>query len=490
MKFLPKTLVMRTTLVLLAGLFVSNLVGLLIYTGERSLALKTVVGEDTAKRIAAVTRTIDGLAAPGRDDVACTQSGTGFAVMLTSEPLIGISDYSGPARRVFSVLNDLLDQPGADRLRLASVRINEDSAILETFQDTLTGCTDSMAQMRGMQNMAGMHVTTGMMRIMQGWNNTGLLEVSYRLGDGNWVNFLTTPPQASQLWNRRFLLAFVVMAVIVTALSVWAVRRSTAPLDLFAQASERLGRDMNAPDMAEDGPREVSRAAQAFNDMQRRLRRLISDRTQMLAAVSHDLRTPVTRLRLRAEFIEDDEQREKMLNDLAQMEAMIAATLSFARLDSSDEARKTLDLAGLVQSVCDDASELGQQVTYQGPGRVSFCGRPLALRRVFDNLVDNAVKYGARAEVALVAESQSITITIRDNGPGIPPSEIDQVFKPFHRVESSRNRETGGVGLGLAVVRSIIRGHGGEVTLNNQENGGLCATVTLPLPRKNDGQDI
>ncbi len=478
MTLLPTTLSSRTTLVLLAGLIVSNLVGLLIYTGERSMAVHNVAGEGIAERIAAVSRTISGLPPADRGEVACAQSGAGFAAILTPDALVASSDNSEQTSRVFSVLSPLLGQAGPERLRLSSVSNNQKASILETFNKALDHCTNPMGQMRGMQNMPYMDMARGM---MPGGNGAGLLRVSYQLDDGSWLNFLTIPPRVGQLWNPRFLLAFLVMAIVVSALSVWAVRRLIEPLARFALASERLGRDMNAPDMQEDGPREVNRAARAFNDMQKRLRRLISDRTQMLAAVSHDLRTPVTRLRLRAEFIKDKEQRQKMLNDLAQMEAMIAATLSFAQLDSSDEERKNLDLAGLVQSVCDDAAELGQNVTYNGPGRVSFYGRPLALRRVFDNLVGNALKYGGCARVTLIKKPENIIITIKDTGPGIPASELENVFDPFYRVETSRNRETGGVGLGLAVVRSIISGHGGEVTLSNRETGGLCATVTLPL---------
>ncbi len=482
MRWLPATLASRTTLVLLAGLIVSNLVGLLIYTGERSMAVHNVAGEGIAERIAAVTRTISGLPPAERSAVTCAQSGAGFAVMLTPKALIDASDNSDQTRRIFSTLSGLLGQTDPRRLLLSSVRTSSEDAILAAFTQALGKCTSPMGQMHAMApEMADMNMPAATVSMMRDWNEKSLFKVSYQLEDKSWLNFLTIPPQVSQLWNPRFLLAFLVMTIVVSALSVWAVRRSTEPLARFARASERLGRDMNAADMPEDGPREVNRAARAFNDMQKRLRRLINDRTQMLAAVSHDLRTPVTRLRLRAEFIEDGEQRQKMLNDLAQMEAMIGATLSFARLDSSNEPRKNLDLAGLVQSVCDDAAELGGDVTYHGPLGVSFYGRPLALRRVFDNLVDNALKYGKCAKVTLARKPDNIVVTIKDNGPGVPLSEVENVFDPFFRVESSRNRETGGVGLGLAVVRSIIRGHGGEVTLSNQQNGGLCATVTLPL---------
>ncbi|NOZ42747.1 MAG: HAMP domain-containing protein [Alphaproteobacteria bacterium] len=275
-------------------------------------------------------------------------------------------------------------------------------------------------------------------------------------------------------------MAFFVMAIVVTILSVWAVRRSTAPLALFAWAAERLGRDVNAAYLPEDGQREVHRAAKAFNEMQRRLRGLINDRTQMLAAISHDLRTPITRLRLRAEFVDDPEQREKMLTDLEQMEQMIAATLAFAREDNADEPGKTLDLTGLVQSICDDASDMGHDVSCRGIHSASFSGRPLALRRAFTNLVDNALKYGGRLRVNIDVSPKYFVITLEDDGPGIPDDEIERVFEPFYRVETSRSRETGGTGLGLAVVRGVIRGHGGEVTLSNRPEGGLCVTVTLP----------
>jgi len=482
MRWLPATLASRTTLVLLAGLIVSNLVGLLIYTGERSMAVHNVAGEGIAERIAAVTRTISGLPPADRNEVACAQSGAGFAVMLTPKALIDASDNSDQTRRIFSSLSPLLGGAGPDRLLLSSVSTSAEASILSAFSQALGKCKTPMGQMHASaEKMANMPMSVDSVRMMRDWNEKNLFKVSYQLDDNSWIDFLTTPPEVSQIWSPRFLLAFVVMTIVVSALSVWAVRRSTEPLARFARASERLGRDMNAPDMPEDGPREVNRAARAFNDMQKRLRRLISDRTQMLAAVSHDLRTPVTRLRLRAEFIEDGEQRQKMLNDLAQMEAMIGATLSFARLDSSEEERKNLDLAGLVQSVCDDAAETGKDVTYNGPLGVSFYGRPLALRRVFDNLVDNAVKYGGSAKVALKQAPGNIVVTIKDNGPGIALSEVENVFAPFFRVESSRNRATGGVGLGLAVVRSIIRGHGGEVSLSNRHDGGLCATVILPL---------
>ena len=236
----------------------------------------------------------------------------------------------------------------------------------------------------------------------------------------------------------------------------------------------------NAPALDERGPREVHRAARAFNDMQTRLRSFIDDRTRMLAAISHDLRTPITRMRLRAEFVEDDEQRRKMLADLGEMEAMIAATLSFAREDAAGEAQVPLDLADLLQSLCDAAVDAGHAASYSGARRFPFNGAPTGLKRAFGNLLDNAIKYGGVARVTLKPSEESVTVTVEDDGPGIPPEELEKVFTAFYRVEGSRSRETGGVGLGLAVVRTIVHAHGGEVALENRREGGLRAVVTLP----------
>ncbi|MBT3305280.1 MAG: HAMP domain-containing protein [Alphaproteobacteria bacterium] len=270
------------------------------------------------------------------------------------------------------------------------------------------------------------------------------------------------------------------MTVVVVVLSVWATRRATRPLARFADAAERLGLDVNAPPVDEDGPREVRHVAAAFNTMQNRIRTFVRDRTQMLAAISHDLRTPITRLRLRAEFIEDADLQKKMFDDLEQMEVMIASTLAFARDDAGDEAKKPFDLAVLLQGFCDDASDAGHAAVYIGPDRLTYSGRPIALGRVFTNLIDNAIHYGGNAQVNLAADDQQIVITVADDGDGIPEEQLEQVFAPFHRVEHSRSRETGGVGLGLSVVRSIVHAHGGEVTLSNRAEGGLLATVILP----------
>jgi signal transduction histidine kinase len=195
----------------------------------------------------------------------------------------------------------------------------------------------------------------------------------------------------------------------------------------------------------------------------------------MIAAISHDLRTPITRLKLRAEFVDDEEQRLKMLSDLDEMETMIAATLAFARDDAAREARREIDLAELLEELC---HEFG--ASYDGPKSLVVIAGASGLKRAFVNLLDNAHKYGANSRLALLAKDGHLTVTIEDDGPGIPEAELEQVFAPFYRVETSRNRSTGGTGLGLAVARSAIRAHGGDIHLANRKTGGLKVTVLLP----------
>ncbi|MCW5699450.1 MAG: HAMP domain-containing protein [Rhodospirillales bacterium] len=310
-----------------------------------------------------------------------------------------------------------------------------------------------------------------------------LLAGSVELRDGTWLSFAAFLPPLQPVWASRFALIALLTTAAAVAASVWAVRRATKPLSTLATAAERLGMDVDAPPMVVQGPREVRTAALAFNNMQGRLQCFVKDRTQMLAAISHDLRTPLTRMRLRAELVENAEDRDKMVADITDMEAMIAAALSFIRDEVTQEARKPVDLAALLESICDDAREAGADVSYEGPDHIPFLGRVLALKRAFTNLIDNAVTYGGRARLMTTVNADTVTVSIDDDGPGVPEPDRERVFEPFTRLDESRNRETGGMGLGLAVVRSVIRSHGGDVTLANRPDGGLRVTVSLPTGR-------
>ena len=244
-------------------------------------------------------------------------------------------------------------------------------------------------------------------------------------------------------------------------------------------AAERLGQDVNAPPLAETGTIETRQAARAFNEMQARLRGLIENRTRLLAAISHDLRTPLTLLRLRAETVDNVQERDKMLSSIAEMDAMIGATLQFARDESAGEPRRPTDVTALVQSVVDDMRDAGLPV-HMEPAEPVVCEcQPGALRRAFRNLLDNAVKYGKMGRVGIHAGSGTVDIDVDDDGPGIPEPELSRVLEPFYRLDESRSRETGGVGLGLAIAQSIVASHGGKLTLSNRPTGGLRAAIHL-----------
>lgn len=313
----------------------------------------------------------------------------------------------------------------------------------------------------------------------------GGFAAALRLPDGEWLNLRVQMPPPRPWHSATFLAAFVVMTVAAVFLILWAVARLMRPVRLLAAAADRLGRDVNAPPLAETGPSEVATAARAFNLMAERIRRFVADRTQMLAAIGHDLRTPITRLRLRAELMDDEEQRRKMLADLDEMEQMISATLAFARDDAAAEPAAPIDLAALCRTVADEAAdarpELAEAIGYEGPERLVLRARPVALKRALANLVSNALAYGGAARLRLHApEGGVVRLEIEDDGPGIPEQELEAVFAPFRRLEASRNRETGGTGLGLTISRNILRAHGGDVVLRNRAGRGLTAVVSLP----------
>lgn len=306
-------------------------------------------------------------------------------------------------------------------------------------------------------------------------------KIAVRQPNGSWRMVEPQPVFGLSSWERSVLLWLGLSTLAVTPMAYIFAQRLSAPTRLMAKAAERLGRDPQAPPLAVRGSSEIAIAAAAFNDMQEKLRRYVDDRTAMVGAVAHDLRTPLTRLRFRIEAA-PEEQRAKMAADIEQMEEMISATLAFVRDASRPAERTPLELSSLLESLCDEMAETGADTDIVARGdKVVIDGDPMALRRLFTNLLENAVKFGSRARARVFRDEAFAVVEIADDGPGIPPADIERVFEPFYRREPSRSRQTGGIGLGLAVVRSIARGHGGDVTLVNRNGGGLTARVQLPL---------
>jgi len=306
--------------------------------------------------------------------------------------------------------------------------------------------------------------------------------IALKLPQGGWLNARALPPSPGGWWIRASLLGIGVTALALMIVAAWAVRRVLKPLDNLSKAADSFGRG-EVMHVAERGPQDVREAIHAFNTMQERVSRALSDRARLLAALSHDLRTPITSMRLRVEMLPPGEDRERLLKTLEEMESLAAQTLEFVRGSDREKSRR-FDLDALIDSICADFSDMGEQVQYQGSGRLLMNSRPDALRRALRNLIENAVKYGGHANVALTADSVAARITITDRGPGIPASEREKVFEPFVRLEASRSRDTGGAGLGMAIARTMVRQLGGDIELATAAAGsGLQVTVTVPLER-------
>lgn len=311
--------------------------------------------------------------------------------------------------------------------------------------------------------------------------------VQVRLHDGSLATFDSyLSPQAAAV-PTRIALTLLALIVVVIALSLIAVRWITVPLRTLASAADGLGRDLNHPPLPENGPAEVRQAAKAFNTMQQRLARFIADRTRVFTAMSHDLKTPVTRMRLRAELLDDETLRSRFTADLDEMEAMVTQTLEYMRDASAAEPTQPIDVNALLESVANDYRETGGDVEVCGTADAPYVGRPLALRRCLTNLVDNALRYGKRATVTVDDAPAALTLRVQDEGPGLPADQLERAFEPFFRGDASRSRDTGGTGLGLGIARNIARAHGGDLVLRNRPDGGLEATLALPRgPAKRD----
>jgi len=300
-------------------------------------------------------------------------------------------------------------------------------------------------------------------------------QLGAQLPDGRWLIMEQGRNWEEISWIGRAMLVIGGTLTVLTLLAALFARRLTRPIRNFADAVQAVGVDPQNEPVREEGPRELRGAARAVNTMQARLRALIADRTKTLAAVAHDMRTPLMRLRLVAENAAP-EQRAKMAKEIEEVEALVASFIAFARDDPAEEARVRLDLSALLQSIVDDLAEAGRDVTFASQERVVITGQSLGLKRLFVNLVENALKYGGHARIALKREDGVAVVEVADNGPGIPADQRDAVFEPFVRLNDEGTR---GAGLGLAAARSIARAHGGDVVIADVEVGALLR-VTLP----------
>jgi signal transduction histidine kinase len=307
-----------------------------------------------------------------------------------------------------------------------------------------------------------------------------MFDLLVTLPDGDRVAFRTFSPRGTPPFPRHFILELGLLTVMLSIVLYAMTRTITRPLGDLAKAADAVGRGTAVQPLKERGARELKRATRAFNAMQERLNRYLDSRTRVLAAMSHDLRTPITRLRLRVESIEDEALRARCVEDLDEMTRMVSGALSLFRGLNDDEAAVAVDINALLDELQRRYGEVNASVSIEGRATKAFSGKPLALKRCLGNLVDNALQYGGNATIAVTDSDDELTIRVLDGGPGIPEAEIDRVFEPFYRLESSRNRATGGTGLGLSIARDVAQAHGGSLTLANRSTGGLEAKLALP----------
>jgi hypothetical protein len=440
----PASLAARTALVLLGGLLLSQIGGLMLHALDRAEMLHSAQEHEMARRLMTTYRSLV-LARPEQ-----------------RANLIDEARVPGDIALSLSELAPVFSLPPA-------------SPVLQRHMQSHTQIIPLPQSLRPRQ------------MLVHGSDDHARVAVGLQLPEGQW---LVAELSLRPVWpwhSNAFLATFGIMSAVAALLTLWAVRRMVEPVATLAGAAEALGRDVNAPPLPETGPAELATAAAAFNTMAARIRRFVDDRTFLLTAIGHDLRTPITRLRLRAEFMEDDDQRARMLSDLDELETMVSATLAFGRDATSSEPAVPVDLAALVNTVLTEAGDArpdlpAAAVGYAGPDRFTITARPVALKRALTNLVTNALNYGGTAKVSLTPpQDGQVVLHVDDDGPGIPPEDLERVFLPFQRLEPSRNRETGGMGLGLPITRNIARAHGGDATLQNRPRGGLRATLILPV---------
>ena len=431
----------RMALILLAGLLSAQLASLWLHWDERAAMVTQTRGQHLVDRIAEVIRVLESEPAPLRPAAFRTFQSTDLRVSAIEESQVSLHAPRGQ-----------LSQGIAARL-------------------------GSEREVRSVGGGGGSGGGKGGGKGAQ----FGMRFLDVRLDDGQWirVSIARESEAPTPALPFDFFVHLLISLVVVTGVGMLAVRQVTRPLQQLAQAADSLGSNLDAPPLAEEGPAETRQAAQAFNRMQQSIRRLISERARALSAVSHDLRTPLTRLRLRAELIDDEDLRNQIADDIDAMTGMIDSTLDYLRGLQESEAIHPLDINALLQSLVNDAAVLGRELDISGQALAPFPGRLTALRRALQNLIDNAIKYGHSAHLSVIDAADSLRLTVSDDGPGIAEEELSRVTEPYYRPDTARRSETGGVGLGLSIVSDIARLHGGELQLRNRPEGGLAATLVL-----------
>jgi signal transduction histidine kinase len=457
MRAVPGTLFGRTLLILAVGLLLAQAATLALNLFDRGRAVYRLTATQIAARIAQNARILSRLTPAERPKVVASIDGRHLRVYLSSRPVPvsrGLAEHD-PYERAF------LD-------------------LLRTQAGTSWPTSVEITPRAGEAARAG-PVEAWLARHFY-FLSPGAYSIvcQVQLEDGAVAVFTAIVPQEPLSRLESLAPQLLLLVVVCFALAALLVYMTTRSLEQLARAADDVGNHPDGPPIAETGPGEIRRVIGAFNRMRQRIREHLAERTNLLGAISHDLRTPITRLRLRTEMLADREVGAKMQRDLDEMEAMVASTLEFFRDRDAATPRRPIDIGALVDSVVEDRRDIGQALAVRGAARSPYPGNAPALRRCLDNLVENAVRYAGTAEIELDDSPERLRIAVCDHGPGVPESELQRVFEPYYRLDASRNPAGGGVGLGLSIARSIARWHGGDIELANAPGGGLVATIVLP----------
>ena len=462
---------------MLLALLVSQAVVFLLSWDEREKALKSAMKSEFFSRTASITRLMESIPVALRQEALLATETTYSRFWLSPEaPKSALAWSDRAARELARPLANLIHFPQQWGLDPPSVEVPSDMDVFRPAHAS-QGWTIPSGPIWDLPHDA----------LFVSFGHANGLGLAVRLNDGVWLN--SAHYKLMQNTWQEPLIMLAIAAAILSVIGVITAKRIARPLRQLTVSAEALGRGETVPSLPEEGPDDIRQMAEAFNRMQDRLHRFVEDRIRMLAAIGHDLRTPLTSLRLRAEFVDDPELQKRMTETIDEIQVMTEAMVAFARGEATAEATRNVDLTALVESVCEDLAELGQKVEYLEGSSYTYRCRPDGLRRAIRNLVENAVRYGGGARVSVSRLPSSLDIIIEDHGPGIPPALREAVFSPFFRLEKSRSRETGGVGLGMSIARAIVRHHGGDIELADN-HPGLKAIMRLPpTQQENHGSD-
>ncbi len=466
----PKSLAGRLTLFLVIALAIAQAGLTVVLSTQRDRTVEGLLHSQSLNQTVTLARLLEEY--PASEAAHLTTafgSRQACAWIRAAAPPTGTMTSS--EQQLASVLGDMLHGTGAGTPVVA----------IETSSATGRGCNDSgsVAGLTGADATASQSVDTP----ANTDSRFAALAMDVPLSDGRWLSVRTridVPPEFDRITIISFLLSSLAVALVV----LLVVRNQTRSLRTLADASERFGRGESVPILPSSGPSEVVAATHAFNTMQERLSEFIRDRMRLLASVSHDLRTPITTLRLKAEFIDDDAVRDDLVKTIDELATISEATLAFTRAEATSEETSIVDLSELVREVDEEFILADRPLTEPRLESVECACRPVALKRAIRNLIENALRYGGRAEVSVFRSDGHAVIQIDDEGPGIAPDRVAEAFQPFVRLEPSRSTETGGIGLGLAIAKGIAIAHGGSIELSNLPQHGLRATINLPVSAK------